>query len=358
MAKSTSIQYPCAAGEHRPSPQSPEHWTDVAFPVGNLPPGVTLADIRIKFNVPSKSVVIDNFRLIEWVLGWPGLEVYVADTENNRIVRLVNWLDSGWVADWRTVGSLGNGPKQFNRPYGVALDALGRIYVADTFNHRIVRMNDMSGAGWTVYETGCSFQAFELCSPSSVYVDGLGRIYVTTFEGSYSPYAAQSAVIRIDDMSGAGRVSFGTGQFAGLHGIYLDGAWRIHVADLFNNRIVRFDDMAGSNLVSWGVTSCQGGWLSQPTGVFVEANGAVLISATQGLGRIPDVDAPSWCSAFDPTSAGGVSHDDQRIYYTQTSDGNIARMKDMSGNGLVLLGRTGSGVREFRRPRGIWVEWD
>jgi NHL repeat-containing protein len=32
---------------------------------------------------------------------------------------------------------------------GLFVDAAGRIYVADTGNHRIVRITGMTGAGWT-----------------------------------------------------------------------------------------------------------------------------------------------------------------------------------------------------------------
>ena len=50
---------------------------------------------------------------------------------------------------FRTFGALGSGVGQFNKPSAVWVDSAGRIYVADTGNNRIVRMDSMSGLNWT-----------------------------------------------------------------------------------------------------------------------------------------------------------------------------------------------------------------
>src|SRR5438128_10211720 len=71
-------------------------------------------------------------------------QIYVADTNNNRIVRM----DSMTGAGWTEFGTFGNGPNQFSSPFGIFVSA-GQIFVVDTFNSRIVRMDDMTGAGWT-----------------------------------------------------------------------------------------------------------------------------------------------------------------------------------------------------------------
>ena len=72
--------------------------------------------------------------------------IYVADSENNRIVRIDDIAGGAWT----TFGGSGGGPATFHVPWGIAVDARGRIYVADSENDRIVRIDDMSGAGWTV----------------------------------------------------------------------------------------------------------------------------------------------------------------------------------------------------------------
>ena len=75
--------------------------------------------------------------------------VYIADTGNNRIVQTADILGSNWMS----IGKLGTGTKQFTSPWGVALDAAGKVYVSDSGNCRIVRMDNMSGLNWTSYGT-------------------------------------------------------------------------------------------------------------------------------------------------------------------------------------------------------------
>src|SRR5690606_23858166 len=61
-----------------------------------------------------------------------GGNVYVADTNNNRIQKFTS--TGTYLTQWGTPGT-GNG--QFNSPYGVATDSGGNVYVADTNNNRI-----------------------------------------------------------------------------------------------------------------------------------------------------------------------------------------------------------------------------
>ncbi len=77
------------------------------------------------------------------------------------------------MAEW---GGRGTDDGQFRRPRGVAVDAAGNVYVADTGNNRI-QMFDSQGrflAKWGT--TGSSLGQFR--RPSGVAVDADGNIYV------------------------------------------------------------------------------------------------------------------------------------------------------------------------------------
>ena len=58
--------------------------------------------------------------------------VYVADTGNHRIQKFTS--NGVLLAKW---GKEGSGNCEFRSPEGVAVDASGNVYVADTGNHRI-----------------------------------------------------------------------------------------------------------------------------------------------------------------------------------------------------------------------------
>lgn len=62
-------------------------------------------------------------------------DVYIADTGNNRIVRLFN---KGHNLQFvKNIGKYGTGTAEFNQPRGIALDSQGNVYVTDRGNHRI-----------------------------------------------------------------------------------------------------------------------------------------------------------------------------------------------------------------------------
>src|SRR5712692_9085052 len=62
--------------------------------------------------------------------------VYVADTGNHRIVKLDS--EGKAVASF---GHFGKGPGEFNRPGYVQTDGEGNIYVADLMNYRIQKFS-------------------------------------------------------------------------------------------------------------------------------------------------------------------------------------------------------------------------
>ncbi len=62
-------------------------------------------------------------------------DVYVADTGNNRIVKLFN--PGSKLGFKGSVGERGNYHGEFNQPHDVALDSQGNLYVADSGNHRV-----------------------------------------------------------------------------------------------------------------------------------------------------------------------------------------------------------------------------
>jgi DNA-binding beta-propeller fold protein YncE len=178
--------------------------------------------------------------------------VYVGDQVNERVARhnsdgvfLSTW---GWgvfngTAGYQLcfppftcqAGIQGSGDGQFFRPRGVAVDAAGNIYVADTENDRVQKFSG-SNAVFQGVIGGFGYGEGEFTQPSDVAVDASGYLYV-----------ADGGWIQKFDPSGTflvrwGKVGPGTGdgEFNGASGVAVDAHGNIYVADSNNHRIQKF----------------------------------------------------------------------------------------------------------------------
>jgi streptogramin lyase len=136
--------------------------------------------------------------------------IYVADSTNNRIVRFDDMSGTNWTA----YGTTGAGVGQFASPVSVAVDASNRIYIVDGMNDRIVRINDMTGAGWvSLGSAGSGVNQFGFtlaCSFGGLTIGPDQKIYVAD--------SGNHRIVRMDDMTGTnwttlGSMGSGTDQF-------------------------------------------------------------------------------------------------------------------------------------------------
>jgi streptogramin lyase len=208
--------------------------------------------------------------------------IYVADAGHTRIIRMNDMTGSGFT----TYGTSGSGTNQFTYPAGIALDRTGGIYVTDSSLGRLVHVHDMNGAAWTTYAAGLS-------GPRGVFVASDDRIYLAD--------SGNNRIVRIDNMSGANFTAYGTGgsgtgMFSGPTDVALDSGGRIYVADRGNNRIVRIDDMTGTGWVTCGAAGSSAGQLSSPTSVAIGSGDAIHIVDTGNnrVVRISGMSAENW----------------------------------------------------------------
>ena len=109
--------------------------------------------------------------------------LYVADTANNRI-RRVTPLGIVTTLAGRSESGMRDGPANdalFNGPVGVAVDAAGRVYVADTYNDRIRLIADgqvttLTGDAPGFVDGPLAEARFD--TPSGMTVDGAGTVYI------------------------------------------------------------------------------------------------------------------------------------------------------------------------------------
>jgi DNA-binding beta-propeller fold protein YncE len=125
----------------------------------------------------------------------------------------------------------GHGPREFNRAEGLSLDATGKLYVADSCNHR-VQVFDGDGA-FLREHGGPGAASGEFSYPYDVRVDEQGRQYVCEFGNSrVTVLDADDQVLEI--IGGAGSKQ---GQFNNPWSMALDSRGNLYVADSQNHRV-------------------------------------------------------------------------------------------------------------------------
>lgn len=163
--------------------------------------------------------------------------IYVADSKNNRIQKLS---PSGEVlALW---GAQGSEPGQFKDPQGVAVGPDGSVYVADTWNHRVQKF-DADGRFLKAWVAEPS-----LWGPRGIAVNGDGKVFVAD-TGNKRVVVFSSDGVQIEFWGTDGSAP---GQFIEPVGIAIDRAGEVVVADTGNRRL-QFFSADGSFLREWQV---------------------------------------------------------------------------------------------------------
>lgn len=238
----------------------------------------------------------------------PDGALYIADTGNN-VVRRID-LRTGVITTSAGTGKRGysgdGGPAAqatFQGPHSIQFDAAGQLYVCDVGNHAIRRIDSKTGVISTIAGTGkagptpdgAPLAGTPFNNPRSLDVDQEGNPWVVTREGNQ--------VFKLDLRAGVIRLMAGTGQpgftgnggpardatLSGPKGIALDAAGNAWLVDTESHSI-RLIDVATGRLELIAGTGTKGDGpegnasrcaLNRPHGVFVDADGSVLIGDSE-----------------------------------------------------------------------------
>jgi ABC-type Fe3+ transport system permease subunit len=158
-------------------------------------------------------------------------EIYVSEY---GVVDRVQKFSPDGVKLLQFFGHAGSGHGEFNRPEGLGLDAQGRLFVADSCNHR-VQIFSADGQFLRSYGRAGTGPG-EFSYPYDVQVDSAGRQYVCEF-GNSRIQILDEQNRPIESLGGIGAEP---GQFANPWGLALDSAGNLYVADSRNHRVQKF----------------------------------------------------------------------------------------------------------------------
>jgi DNA-binding beta-propeller fold protein YncE len=211
-------------------------------------------------------------------------DLYVADSRNHRILHIAS--DGSLLNEWGTfadilAGSAPNG--SFNEPWGVAVGPDGSVYVSDTWNHRIQKftkdgkfIKTWGQYGQPVAEIPES--ASSLWGPRGIAVDAKGQVFVAD---------TGNKRIVVFDKDGNYVTEFGTGgfdpgQFDEPVGIAIAPNGTIYVTDTWNQRVQAFIPNETGDFyvptIQWDVNAWFGQSLDNKPFIAVGANENVFIT--------------------------------------------------------------------------------
>jgi sugar lactone lactonase YvrE len=230
---------------------------------------------------------------------------------------------------------------------GVATDTSGNVYVADTQNC-VIRKITPAGVASTFAGSTCGYldsttaTGAQFMWPHGVAVDGAGNVYVAdTNNGRIRKISTTGAVTSLAG-SGAQGHADGTGaaaMFAAPMGLAVDASGNVYVADM-NSDTIRKVTPAGVVTTVAGV-----------------ATGASLMKYVNGLGNIAEFNSPT-SVALDAAGNLYVADYNNHAIRKITPAGMVSTLAGLGGPGVGAVGyfnSTGTGAALYK-PSGVAVD--
>ena len=229
--------------------------------------------------------------------------LYITDTLNNRVRKVAPDGTITTIAGDGTFGFGGDeGPAtaaKFRWPVGIVVDASGVVIIGDSNNHRIRKIRS-DGSITTVAGTGTSGNggiggpatSAQLSYPQHLAIDASGRLLIADAQNHSIRRVDANGII--SNVAGIGFPGFGgdggpatAARFTVATGVATDAAGNIYIADRSNHRIRRVNPAGtissiagGSGFPGFGTDGIPAplARVNSPFGVAVDAAGNVFVA--------------------------------------------------------------------------------
>jgi len=266
--------------------------------------------------------------------------LFVADTYNDRIQMF-----DGLSQQWTVWGKFGTSLGQFKKPNGVAVDKLGNLYVADQSNHRIQKRVATNGqwvaVGSNTLASGSALGQFNL--PAAVAVDSAFNLYVADTWNNRVQKLNTSGVWSVFITNGvtAGRVQY-------PQGLHVDSFDNLYVSDdgmQTNglNRIQKFGP-TGQFIVQLGGRDPSLGSLQDPFGMTIGHSNLYVACSYDSRVVYSDMNGFTWTTLVGSnvlSSPSDVEWDPRGYLYISDTSHNCILMVQIdpaaATNGLTQL---------------------
>ena len=305
--------------------------------------------------------------------------------------------------NWGNLGDGGHATQAWlNRPTGIAFGPDGDLYVADAFNHRLRWIDAETGvimtlaggdrAGYT--GDGGDARAATLFAPHGVAVDVEGNIYVAD-TWNHAIRKINAVTGKIQTIAGTGEGGFGgdgeaaTDAKLGVpEGVAVDAGGNVYVVDTGSQRVRRIDrntgiitTVAGSARSYWDGGQAEQAQLRSPASLALDHAGNVIFVDSQRVWKLDsagmierlagsgsygdrgDGNAAIEAAFRSPEGiavdmAGSVYLADSWNHRVRRIDGTTGIIETIAGTGLE--GDSGDGGAatgaELARPEGVAVD--
>jgi DNA-binding beta-propeller fold protein YncE len=217
-------------------------------------------------------------------------DAWVADTKNNRIEQFDP--EGEYVSQF---GSEGTTNGRLKEPRGIADDPKGNLWVADTGNNRVQEFNAKGEWVRTIGTEG----AGTLKSPQGIAADSKGNIWVVD--------TGDNRVVEFGETGGYVREAaktVGTLALSEPVGVATDSVGDAWVTDAKNHRFVEFGP-TGAALKEIGKSGTENGQFETPSGIAVDIENDVYV-ADYGENRVQEFNAKGeYLTKFGTTGSNG-----------------------------------------------------